>query len=248
MKKSCFVLVVVFACSLFFFSCNGKSTIKLENGSEYELVAAGKKDFLIGKTEVTQDFYEAVMGENPSHNKQPDFPAENLSWYDSLVFCNKLSAICGKTPCYSINGETDVSKWDYVPHQYKLIKAEIVFDETADGYHIPTMEEWDYAILGGENLEYSGSNDLDTVAWTDCNAGGSSHKVASLKPNGYGIYDMSGNVFEWVWSVRDDASRYCRGGSWFDRGNAGKCTNKELKFASQQSKTIGMRIACNKTK
>ncbi len=247
MKKTFCALSLSFALCLLFNSC-GKTVVKLENGSRYELVELPGKDFMIGKTEVTQDVYEAVMGENPSFNKHPDFPAENLSWFDSLVFCNRLSILEGKTPCYTVNGTADAEKWNYSPHHHKMIESEITFDESADGYHIPTMEEWDYAITGGEKCEYSGSNDLDSVAWTDCNAGGSSHKVATLKPNAYGIHDMSGNVLEWVWFIRDDTSRYCRGGSWFDRGNAGKCTNKELKYGSLQSKTVGMRIACKKTK
>lgn len=247
MKKMIMFLSAIACSSFFMMSCAKKNSISFENGAEYELVSVPDKDFLIGKTEITQAVYEAVMGENPSFNKQDDFPAENLSWFDSLVFCNKLSVRQGKTPCYSINGETDVSKWDYLPHQHKMIDAKIEFDESADGYHIPTMDEWDYAILGGEKFMYSGSDDLDSVAWTDCNSNHSSHKVATLKPNGYGIYDMSGNVLEWVWFIREDTSRYCRGGSWFDRGNAGKCTNKELKYASAQSKTIGMRIACKNT-
>lgn len=247
MKKTLYVLSLALCMSLLLGSC-GKNVIKLENGSAYELAAIPGKDYLMGKTEVTQDVYEFVMGENPSVNKHPDFPAENLSWFDSLVFCNKLSILEGKTPCYSVNGTTDVEAWNYTPHHYKMMDGEISFDESADGYHIPTMDEWDHAICGGQNFEFSGSNDLDTVAWTDCNAGGSSHKVATLKPNGYGLYDMSGNVLEWVWFIRDDSSRYCRGGSWFDRGNAAKCTNKELKYGSLQSKTVGMRIACKNTK
>lgn len=246
MKKINLFLMLSVCFCFGLFSCK-KNTIVLESGAKYEMIAVPEKNFLIGKTEITQEVYEAVMKENPSFNKKKNYPAENLSFYDAIVFCNKLSELTGKNPCYSIDGLTDVSKWNYVPHQHAVIKEEIVFDETAGGYHIPTMEEWDFAIKGGQNFTYSGSNDLDSVAWTDCNAGGSSHQVATLKPNGYGIYDMSGNVLEWVWFIRDDSSRYCRGGSFFDRGSAGKCTNKELKYGSTQSKTVGMRIACKKS-
>jgi formylglycine-generating enzyme required for sulfatase activity len=108
------------------------------------------------------------------------------------------------------------------------------------------MDEWDIAIRGGEKYTYSGSEDLDSVAWTDSNSGGKTHEVAQLKPNGFGIYDMSGNVFEWVWSERDDNSRYYRGGSYFDAARAGKCTNKEINYASRQSKSTGFRITWNK--
>lgn len=228
-------------------SCEGRGEkIRLENGIELGAVSVPDNNFCIAKTEVTQEFYESVTGENPSLSKGNKFPVESVSWYDAIVFCNKLSAQLGKNPCYKVNGSTNPSDWDYTPHQGQIIEFEIEFDNTADGFRIPTMEEWDIAIRGGEKFTYSGSEDLDSVAWTDCNSGGKLHEVAQLKPNGFGIYDMSGNVFEWVWSVRNDTSRYLRGGSYFDAARAGKCTNKELNYASRQFKTAGFRITWNK--
>ena len=100
-------------------------------------------------------------------------------------------------------------------------------------------------VTGG-TIKYSGSDDLDSVAWTDCNSGGKLHQVAQLKPNAFGIYDMSGNVFEWVWSERNDGSRYYCGGSFFDAARAGKCANKELNYASGQFKSVGFRVTWNK--
>ena len=228
-------------------SCSGKSEkIKLENGIELGAVSIPDSNFCITKTEITQEFYQAVTGENPSNSKGEKLPVESVSWYDTLVFCNKLSTLLGKTPCYKVNGSTNPADWDYVPHQGKLLESKIEFDATADGFRIPTMDEWDIAIQGGEKYTYSGSEDLDSVAWTDSNSGGKTHEVAQLKPNGFGIYDMSGNVFEWVWSERDDNSRYYRGGSYFDAARAGKCTNKEINYASRQSKSTGFRITWNK--
>ena len=242
-KMAVFFLVAAAA-----FSSCGKSSpkITLDNGVSLGVVSIPDNNFCIAKTEVTQEFYEAVMGENPSQTKGANFPVESVSWYDSLVFCNRLSALKGKTPCYKVNGSSNPDDWGYTPHQNKIIEGEIEFNQEADGFRIPTMEEWDVAIKGGENFTYSGSEDLDSVAWTDCNSGGQLHEVAQLQPNGFGIYDMSGNVFEWVWSVRDDTSRYLRGGSYFDAARAGKCTNKELNFASRQFKTAGFRITWNK--
>lgn len=230
-----------------FFSCAKKEeTIRLENGPKLGVVQIPDNNFCIAKTEITQEFYEAVTGENPSQSKGAKLPVESVSWYDSLVFCNKLSLLLGKNPCYKVNGKTNPADWGYTPHQGTIIESEIEFDASADGFRIPTMDEWDIAIRGGEKFTYSGSEDLDTVAWTDSNSGGKTHEVGQLKPNGYGIYDMSGNVFEWVWSVRNDSSRYLRGGSYFDAGRAGKCTNKELNYASRQLKSAGFRITWNK--
>ncbi|EID85133.1 hypothetical protein MSI_13900 [Treponema sp. JC4] len=229
-------------------SCSGKGQkLKLESGVELGAVSIPDNNFCIAKTEVTQEFYEAVMGENPSQAKGAKLPVESVSWYDSLVFCNKLSLLLGKTPCYKVKGSTNPADWGYTPHQGTIIESEIEFNPDSDGFRIPTMEEWDIAIKGGENYMYSGSDDLDSVAWTDCNSGGKLHEVAQLKPNAFGIYDMSGNVFEWVWSVRADSSRYLRGGSFFDAARAGKCTNKELNYASRQLKSAGFRITWNKS-
>ena len=246
MKKVKFLIMALGIVALF--SCGkNEDKITLENGISLGYVSLPGSDFCIAKTEVTQEFYEAVTGENPSQTKGEKFPVESVSWYDSLVFCNKLSLLLGKTPCYKVNGRTNPSDWGYTPHRGRILESEIDFDKEADGFRIPTMDEWDFAIKGGENFTYSGSEDLDSVAWTDCNSGGKLHEVAQLKPNGYGIYDMSGNVFEWVWSVRKDSSRYLRGGSYFDAARAGKCTNKELNYASRQFKTAGFRISWNKS-
>lgn len=230
-----------------FISCTKKAeTIRLEKGLELGAVSIPDNNFCISKTEVTQDFYEAVTGENPSQVKGAKLPVESVSWYDSLVFCNKLSILLGKNPCYKVNGSCNPADWNYIPHQGTSIESEIEFNPEADGFRIPTMEEWDIAIRGGEKYTYSGSEDLDSVAWTDSNSGGKPHEVATLKANGYGIYDMSGNIFEWVWSVRGDSSRYLRGGSFFDAARAGKCSNKELVYASRQMKSAGFRITWNK--
>jgi len=230
-----------------FISCGNKGEkISLENGVQLKAVSIPENNFCIAGTEVTQEFYESVTGENPSQTKGAKFPVESVSWYDALVFCNKLSLLLGKTPCYKVEGSSNPADWKYTPHQGGIIEEKIEFDQNADGFRLPTLDEWDVAIRGGEKFTYSGSEDLDSVAWTDCNSQGKLHEVAQLQPNSFGIYDMSGNVFEWVWSERNDTSRYLRGGSYFDAARAAKCTNKELNYASRQFKTAGFRFTWNK--
>ena len=249
MKIRTFVsdLVLLVGIVVMLVSCDGKGEkIKLDNNVELGAVAVPDSDFYIAKTEVTQEFYESVCGENPSQEKGGKLPVESVSWYDAIVFCNKLSVQLGKTPCYRVSGSTNPDDWGYIPHKGSSIESEIEFNPQADGFRLPSLEEWDIAIKGGEKFTYSGSEDLDSVAWTDCNSKGQLHEVAQLNPNGFGIYDMSGNVFEWVWSIRNDSSRYLRGGSFFDAARAAKCTNKELTYASRQLKTAGFRIAWNK--
>ena len=141
---------------------------------------------------------------------------EQVSWYDAVYFCNKLSAKCGLTPVYAVDGETDVGKWGYAPHKKEKITGTVSQNENASGYRLPTVEEWQYAAKGGQEFKYSGSYNSDEVGWYSENSGSKTHPVAQKKPNDYGLYDMSGNVWEWCWdSSPYDGDRRCScGGSW----------------------------------
>ena len=153
-------------------------------------------DYYIGKFEVTQELYQAVMGTNPSNWKAYDRPVEMVSWNDAMEFCAELSRMTGRR------------------------------------FTLPTEAEWEYAARGGKkstNAKYSGSSSVANVAWYDGNSGRQTHPVGKLRPNELGIYDMSGNVWEWCldwYGSYSSASqtdpmgpgsgsiRVLRGGSW----------------------------------
>lgn len=143
------------------------SFIRFFDERNFALIKYDNEKLYVLKTEVIQGQYEFVMGANPSYfNYYGDlYPVEIVSWYDAIYFCNKLSELCDFEPVYSVDGKTDVNGWNYVPHNSKSIYGVISQNSKANGFRLPTVEEWQYAAKGGEDYIYSGSNSLDDVGW-----------------------------------------------------------------------------------
>ncbi len=204
--------------------------VKVESAYAYA-APNGASSFYIADTEVTQALYKSVTGENPSRFNGGDLrPVEQVSWYDAVEFCNRLSEMKGLEKCYSGSGE------------------DIECDFTKNGYRLPTESEWKYAAKGGDKskgFKYSGSNDIGEVAWYDGNSSGETHPVKRKKPNELGLYDMSGNVWEWCWDSYSTSSpdRINRGGGW-DNG-AVRCSvpNRDHWDPSKTFSYLGFRLA-----
>ena len=219
---------------------------KMLDAMGLKMVDIPRKTYKMLNTEVTQKLYTSIMGSNPSYFKGDNNPVEKVSWYDAIYFCNKLSEKFGFTPIYAVDGKTNVATWKYTPHQGNWINGKITMNSTANGFRLPTNVEWEYAAKGGQNYRYAGSDNIDEVAWYKGNSGNKTHPVGEKKANGYGLYDMSGNVWEWCWDVSiGDYGRYRRGGGYYHYDDNCKVDRRYSDCAYDQSTIVGFRVVCS---
>jgi formylglycine-generating enzyme required for sulfatase activity len=223
------------------------------------------KPFYISKYEVTQKEWVALMGSNPSYFKGDNLPVEQVSWYDVIEYCNKLSVKEGLTPAYTIdktrsdgnnrNGNDNV-KWV------------VTWNRNANGYRLPTEAEWELACRAGTTTPFYTGNNITTnhANYNGNNPYNGNAKgvyrvktwaVGSGTPNPWGLYDMSGNVYEWCWDwygeyssgtqtdplgVSSGSYRVSRGVSWGDDGQYLRSAYRNGYTPSARSNDLGFRL------
>lgn len=221
-------------------------------------------DFYMSQYEVTQAEYAEVMGNNPSSFSGDNLPVENISWLDAVAYCNARSELEGLTPAYTIDGQT------------------VTWDRSANGYRLPTEAEWEYACRAGtatpfntetsisaeeanyyghypyeieENYFSQGNLDTQPGEYRQTTV-----EVTSFSPNGWGLYNMHGNVSEWVWDYYGAYSaeeqtdptgpetgtlRVYRGGGWNDFAKNMRSAYRAAMAEDKGSFNIGLRLVRN---
>ena len=209
-------------------------------------------DLYVGKYLISQFNWENIMKNNPSDYLERKNPVENISWIESLEFCNKLSEKYGLKPVYKIEDNNLVK---IIYKDGKEVTPKIANFKQTEGYRLPTEVEWEWFARGGEvaiqensfDTKYAGSDNIDEVAWYKENSKFKTHTIGTKRPNELGIYDCSGNLWEWCYDfageVSFDSKRILRGAAW----NTKDCQIK-MRFSIQESEKndiIGLRIVRN---
>ncbi len=224
--------------------------------------------FYMQITEVTQQQWGDVFGSNPSDYPGMSRPVERVTWYDCLVYCNRLSQAEGLTPCY-YSDDSYSTVFDGTP---PVTSGPVYWKQSADGYRLPTEAEWEYACRAGAGTAYNSGEDntacdedanLYPLGWYFYNSyfgnGYMTSNVGLRRANARGVYDMHGNVWEWCWDWYDShyyetspgtdpaglatgSRRVLRGGSYLDHARFCRSGNRFYRDPGIRKRDAGFRI------
>jgi formylglycine-generating enzyme required for sulfatase activity len=183
--------------------------------------------FLLGRYPVTVDLHRDVTGAESTASAAA--PVTNVSWFDAIDMCNRLSARSRLSQAYSRDEQS----------------GEVTCDWTSDGYRLPTEAEWQYACKAGTSGYRYG--EIEDIAWYAGNSGGHVHDVGGKARNPWGLYDMLGNVWEWCWDLYDEevygSYRIFRGGGWAEPTRGCGATVRRRSHPSFAIDDLGFRLA-----
>ncbi len=218
--------------------------------------------FCMARFAVTQDLYETVTGKNKSRFQGKQHPVENVTWYDAVRFCGILN---NELKDYEPLTESELLKLNN-PNDKELDKFNL--NPSSPGFRLPTEAEWEYAAKGNKGnydpankvFKYSGSDNLDLVGWYRGNNEYETKPVGLKFPNNFGLYDMSGNVWEWCWDwmekdwnydkdslnnpvgAKSGARRVSRGGSWIYDGARCRSDSRRSRTPGNSGYILGLRM------
>lgn len=209
------------------------------------------RPFTLSQTEVTQPQFESLMGYNPSTFLEVEHPVENVTWHEAAAYTNRLSELLGLASCYDCQGQA--------PDVVCTERDRASFYD-CPGFRLPTEAEWEHAARCGEDWKFAGSTEIEEVAFFADNSRNSTRPVGRKAPNTCGLFDLSGNVWEWTndwyqdtaYESRPDTDpmgpdtayyRVMRGGSWNTALNYCRVAERNAISPSFRYYPLGFRVA-----
>jgi len=264
------------------FAMGSPSTERGHSPDEAQVEVTLTHDFAIGRTEITQAQWRAITGANPSVATSCGnaCPVENITWWSAIAFANAMSEREGLVPCYNLPADQCTGTLGNGTLSCELLAWTLIHLTdigACDGYRLPTEAEWEYAARGGtasatplgEIAETADGPDctdaqpaLDPLGWWCGNAFNRTHPTGGLAPNAWGLFDMHGNVWEWVWDPYEETlpggtnpnaaaswnvtapeSHVRRGGSFGNFAHLQRSAHRGMFAPSSRSQHVGLRIA-----